>query len=121
MKKFNIWYPFKKTLKLRALRKENKYKSFITLVTVNIEKYFRDVAADKNEYGITKIDAIDTPSKLFVELSTSRPGICIGKCGREIDAMENYLSIVHNKSVKILIKETNPLWYGAEYYEYIDY
>jgi len=55
--------------------------------------------------GISKILIERTPKRAVVTIHTSRPGIVIGKSGKEIAQLEEELKKVTSKEVKILIHE----------------
>ena len=55
--------------------------------------------------GIARIQIDRTPKRAVVTIHTSRPGIVIGKSGKEIAQIEEELKKVTAKDVKILIHE----------------
>lgn len=55
--------------------------------------------------GIARIQIDRTPKRAVVTIHTSRPGIVIGKSGKEIAQLEEELKKVTSKEVKILIHE----------------
>ncbi len=55
--------------------------------------------------GISKIQIDRTPKRAVVTIHTSRPGIVIGKSGKEIAQLEEELKKVTFKEIKILIHE----------------
>ncbi len=55
--------------------------------------------------GISRILIDRTPKRAVVTIHTSRPGIVIGKSGKEIAQLEEELKKVTSKDVKILIHE----------------
>jgi len=55
--------------------------------------------------GISRILIERTPKKAVITIHTSRPGIVIGKSGKEIAQLEEELKKVTAKDVKILIHE----------------
>ena len=55
--------------------------------------------------GISRIQIERTPKKAVITIHTSRPGIVIGKSGKEIAQLEEELKKVTAKDVKILIHE----------------
>lgn len=55
--------------------------------------------------GISRIQIDRTPKRAVITLHTSRPGIVIGKSGKEIAQLEEELKKVTSKEVKILIHE----------------
>ncbi|HEY5615944.1 MAG TPA: 30S ribosomal protein S3 [Bacteroidota bacterium] len=55
--------------------------------------------------GISKILIERTPKRAVITIHTSRPGIVIGKSGKEIAQLEEELKKVTSKEVKILIHE----------------
>ncbi len=55
--------------------------------------------------GISRIQIERTPKNARITLHTSRPGIVIGKSGKEISQLEEELKKITNKDVKILIQE----------------
>ncbi|MBI5019906.1 MAG: 30S ribosomal protein S3 [Ignavibacteriales bacterium] len=55
--------------------------------------------------GISKILIDRTPKRAVITIHTSRPGIVIGRSGKEITQLEEELKQITNKEVKILINE----------------
>jgi small subunit ribosomal protein S3 len=55
--------------------------------------------------GIARIQIDRTPKRAVVTIHTSRPGIVIGKSGKEIAQLEEELKKVTAKEIKILIHE----------------
>ena len=55
--------------------------------------------------GIAKILIDRTPKRAVITIHTSRPGIVIGRSGKEITQLEEELKQITNKEVKILIHE----------------
>jgi small subunit ribosomal protein S3 len=55
--------------------------------------------------GISRIQIERTPKNARITIHTSRPGIVIGKSGKEISQLEEELRKITNKDVKILISE----------------
>jgi small subunit ribosomal protein S3 len=55
--------------------------------------------------GIARIQLDRTPKRAVVTIHTSRPGIVIGKSGKEIAQLEEELKKVTAKEIKILIHE----------------
>ena len=55
--------------------------------------------------GISRIQIERTPKNARITIHTSRPGIVIGKSGKEISQLEEELKKITNKEVKILISE----------------
>jgi small subunit ribosomal protein S3 len=55
--------------------------------------------------GISKILIERTPKRAVITIHTSRPGIVIGKSGKEIAQLEEELKKITSKEVKILIHE----------------
>jgi small subunit ribosomal protein S3 len=55
--------------------------------------------------GISRILIDRTPKRAVITIYTSRPGIVIGRSGKEITQLEEELKQITNKEVKILIHE----------------
>lgn len=55
--------------------------------------------------GISKIQIERTPKRAAITIHTSRPGVVIGRSGKEITQLEEELKKVTNREVKILIHE----------------
>jgi small subunit ribosomal protein S3 len=55
--------------------------------------------------GISRIVIERTPKRAVISIHTSRPGIVIGRSGKEIAQLEEELKKVTSKDVKILINE----------------
>jgi len=55
--------------------------------------------------GISRIMIERTPKRVVLAIHTSRPGVVIGKSGKEIAQLEEELKTITNKEVKILISE----------------
>ena len=59
---------------------------------------------------ITKVDVYETKDKLFVNIETHRPGFLIGKAGRFIDGLKEYLKEELKKDIHIHLIECQ-LWH----------
>lgn len=68
----------------------------------NVRNYLRNRL---KKAGVSKIQIERTPKNARVTIHTSRPGVVIGKSGKEITQLEEELKKVTNKEVKILINE----------------
>jgi small subunit ribosomal protein S3 len=55
--------------------------------------------------GISRIMIERTPKRAVITINTSRPGIVIGRSGKEITQLEEELKKITSKEVKILINE----------------
>ncbi len=55
--------------------------------------------------GVSKIIIERTPKRAAITIHTSRPGIVIGRSGKEISQLEEELKKITNKDVKIFINE----------------
>lgn len=55
--------------------------------------------------GISRVQIERTPKRAVITINTSRPGIVIGRSGKEITQLEEELKKITNKEVKILINE----------------
>ncbi len=55
--------------------------------------------------GISRIQIERTPKRAVITINTSRPGIVIGRSGKEITQLEEELRKITSKEVKILINE----------------
>ena len=55
--------------------------------------------------GISRIQIERTPKRAVITINTSRPGIVIGRSGKEISQLEEELKKITSKEVKILINE----------------
>lgn len=55
--------------------------------------------------GISKVTIERTPKQAVITIHTSRPGIVIGRSGKEIAQLEEELKKISNKDLKILIHE----------------
>ncbi len=55
--------------------------------------------------GVAKIVIERTPKRAAITIHTSRPGIVIGRSGKEISQLEEELKKITNKEVKIFINE----------------
>ncbi len=55
--------------------------------------------------GISRVMIERTPKRAVITINTSRPGIVIGRSGKEISQLEEELKKITNKEVKILINE----------------
>lgn len=67
-----------------------------------IRKYIR---TRFKKAGISKILIERTPKRAAITIHTSRPGIVIGRSGKEISQLEEELKKITNKDVKIFINE----------------
>lgn len=79
-------------------------KSFSGKLTedVTIRDYVR---SRLKKAGISRILIERTPKRAVITINTSRPGIVIGRSGKEIAQIEEELKKITNKEVKILINE----------------
>lgn len=55
--------------------------------------------------GISRIIIDRTPKNIIVNIHTSRPGVVIGKSGKEITQLEQELKTLSNQDVKVQISE----------------
>jgi small subunit ribosomal protein S3 len=55
--------------------------------------------------GISRILIERTPKRVVITINTSRPGIVIGRSGKEISQLEEELKKITNTDVKIMINE----------------
>jgi len=55
--------------------------------------------------GISRVVIERTPKRVVLAIHTSRPGVVIGRSGKEIAQLEEELKKITNKDVKILITE----------------
>jgi len=55
--------------------------------------------------GISRILIERTPKRAVITINTSRPGIVIGRSGKEISQLEEELKKITNKEVKILMPD----------------
>jgi len=58
-----------------------------------------------NKAGISRIVIDRTSKNIIINIYTSRPGVVIGKSGKEITQLEQELKTVSNKEVKVQISE----------------
>lgn len=61
-----------------------------------------------NSYRITKCRIYNFPKRIIIQIHSLSPGIIIGKGGKDILKLENYMQSRYSKPVKIELKETNP-------------
>lgn len=69
---------------------------------IKIRNYIRNRL---KKAGISKIQIDRTPKHAAITIHTSRPGVVIGRSGKEITQLEEELKKVTNRDVKILIHE----------------
>jgi small subunit ribosomal protein S3 len=55
--------------------------------------------------GVSRVVIERTPKRVVLAIHTSRPGVVIGRSGKEIAQLEEELKKITNKEVKILISE----------------
>jgi small subunit ribosomal protein S3 len=67
-----------------------------------IRKYVRNRL---KKAGISRIMIERTPKRVVITINTSRPGIVIGRSGKEISQLEEELKKITNTDVKIMINE----------------
>jgi small subunit ribosomal protein S3 len=67
-----------------------------------IRKYVRNRL---RKAGISRVVIERTPKRVVLAIHTSRPGVVIGKSGKEIAQLEEELKKITSKDVKILITE----------------
>lgn len=72
------------------------------LEDIKIRNYIR---SRLKKAGISRIVIERTPKRASITIHTSRPGIVIGRSGKEIAQLEEELKKITNKEVKILIHE----------------
>ena len=73
---------------------------------LNEDVMIRDYVRNRlKKAGVSKIQIERTPKNARITIHTSRPGIVIGKSGKEISQLEEELKKITNKDVKILISE----------------
>jgi small subunit ribosomal protein S3 len=79
-------------------------KSFAAKLTEDMT--IRDYVRNRlKKAGISRILIERTPKRAVITINTSRPGIVIGRSGKEISQLEEELKKITNKEVKILINE----------------
>ncbi len=79
-------------------------KSFASKLSEDIT--IRDYVRNRlKKAGISRILIERTPKRAVITINTSRPGIVIGRSGKEISQLEEELKKITNKEVKILINE----------------
>jgi len=69
---------------------------------LKVRNYIRN---RKKNAGISRIIIEGTSKQIRVSIHTSRPGVIIGKSGKDITQLEYELKAITNKEVKILIEE----------------
>ena len=69
------------------------------------EKIRHYIQSRLKKAGISKVIIERTPKRAVITIHTSRPGIVIGRSGKEITQLEEELKQITNKEVKILIHE----------------
>ncbi|MGA1308067.1 MAG: 30S ribosomal protein S3, partial [Candidatus Kapaibacteriota bacterium] len=63
------------------------------------------IKSSKRKAGVARIVIERTAKQLRITLHTSRPGVIIGKSGKDITLLEEELKQISKKDVKILIHE----------------
>lgn len=111
----------------RKRKQRYKQQNLIRHVTVFSEQYFESINLKKEMLGVRNINAVRTKKGFQVTFHLSRPGIFIGKQGKTIEGLEKYLSDKllrfyagkpgWSRDVHIHIVETEPLWFGASYFD----
>ncbi|HAW08439.1 MAG: 30S ribosomal protein S3 [Chloroherpetonaceae bacterium] len=69
---------------------------------IKVRNYLR---SRKKNAGISRIVIDRTSKQIRITIHTSRPGVIIGKSGKDITQLEYELKMITNKEVKILIDE----------------
>lgn len=69
---------------------------------MQVRNYIRN---RKKKAGISRIIVERTAKQLRVTINTSRPGVIIGRSGRDITQLEEEVKKLTNKDVKLLISE----------------
>ncbi len=70
------------------------------------DKTIRDYVRNRlKKAGVSRIVIERTPKRAVITIHTSRPGIVIGRSGKEIAQIEEELKKITSKEVKILISE----------------
>jgi small subunit ribosomal protein S3 len=72
------------------------------LEDIQVRNYIRN---RKKNAGISRIIVERTAKQLRVTINTSRPGVIIGRSGRDITQLEEELKQVTQKDVKLMINE----------------
>lgn len=76
---------------------------------------YQDPDVDYNNvYAISEILTKRTKKELVIEITTSKPGILIGKGGEKINSLEFHLYQEFNLAVNVKIKECN-IWLFNKY------
>jgi len=70
-----------------------------------IRKYIKTKLNKSKKAGITKVIIERTPKSIVLTLYTARPGIVIGKSGKDISQLEEELKKITKKDVKIITNE----------------
>ncbi len=79
----------------------NPYKRAIDL--------FFDESSGRNLLHITNIVVYKLNKETVVEVTSHRPGLIIGKGGRTIDELKNFIERVNEHPIKFVLKEST-LW-----------
>ncbi len=69
---------------------------------VSLRNYLR---SRLKKAGVARLQIERTPKNIRITINTSRPGVVIGKSGKEISQIEEELKKITEKEVKILINE----------------
>lgn len=107
-----------KTYTAEQIRAINKFKSCFRIFFEGIyyeytepiyENYIRII-----NFGVTNLDFDFPKNKMIITITLERPGILIGKGGRTIDSLKEYLNNIFKDKfdeVKIDIKESKLWWH----------
>lgn len=66
---------------------------------------------DNLRYNVTKLSVYENKTEIVVKLETYRPGLWIGKGGRDIDELKKVLTEKLGKEVRIELSECK-LWHN---------
>lgn len=84
----------------------NWYESKSYATKLKEDEKLRDYVRNRlKKAGISKIIIDRTSKSIILNIHTSRPGVVIGKSGKEITQLEEELKQISNKEVKIQISE----------------
>ena len=97
----------KMTFYTKYLAKKNKKQKSIRRA---IGRYFDESKINRSRFEITDIQSKFKSNKIIVTITLDKPGLLIGKGGRGIDQLIEYLTKRFDKEVRIKIIESKLWW-----------
>lgn len=94
----------------RRKRKQELHTITSQRVRRRMSQFFVNEDINRSVLEITDVDVKIKKKLVIVTVTLGRPGLLIGKMGRTIDALTEYLKKILERDVEILIKESKLWW-----------